>query len=136
MEADPDAGWQPFFSELARAADLCLRPHRHALRFQGEPPSADETSGSISSDCILLIDARDDRGARRCEGDLELEIYRSGSTLHLMLTRLADDQWPLLWHGDHPVWMDPSSGLRCERPADGAPFEAFCRRVRDLLRGG
>lgn len=135
MEADRDAGWQPFLTEMARAADLCLRPHRHALRFQGEPPRADDAGGRVSSDCTLVIEARDPEGRRHSAGDLELEIYRSGTTLHLMLSRLADDQWPLLWHGDHPVWMDPTSGLRCERPADGAPFEAFCRRVRDLLRG-
>jgi hypothetical protein len=80
-----------FFTDLARAADLCLRPQRH--------------------------------------------IYRSGKELNLMLTRLADDQAPLLWHGHHPVWMQAASGERCERPADGAPFEAFCRRVRALLSG-
>jgi hypothetical protein len=34
------------------------------------------------------------------------------------------------------VWMDPTNGLRCERPGDGAPYEAFCRRVRDLLLQG
>ena len=95
-----------------------------------------QASGTIGSDCILLIEARDPEGCRLCEGDLELEIYRSGRALHLMLTRLADDRWPMLWHGDHPVWMDPTNGLRCERPADGAPYEAFCRRVRDLLLQG
>jgi 8-oxo-dGTP pyrophosphatase MutT (NUDIX family) len=95
-----------FFTDLARAADLCLRPHRHALRFSGEAPAR---IGDCS-DCCLLIEA-------------------------LMLTRLADDQAPLLWHGHHPVWMQAASGERCERPADGAPFEAFCRRVRALLSG-
>ncbi len=132
MPFSASAAWQPFLTELAKAADLCLRPHRHALRFQGEPPSADNLS--VSTDCVLIIEARDGEGRRCSEADLELEIYRSGSTLHLMLTRLADEQWPLLWHGDHPVWMEPASGLRCERPLEGPPYEAFCRRVRELLR--
>jgi hypothetical protein len=136
METQQEGAWQPFLTELARAADLCLRPLRHGLRFQGEAPLADGASGTIGTDCILLIEARDPEGCRLCEGDLELEIYRSGRALHLMLTRLADDRWPMLWHGDHPVWMDPTNGLRCERPADGAPYEAFCRRVRDLLLQG
>jgi len=39
----------------------------------------------------------------------------------------------MLWHGRHPVWMDPSSGERCERPAAGIPLEALARRLRALL---
>jgi hypothetical protein len=31
------------------------------------------------------------------------------------------------------VWMDSATGERCERPADGAPLEALCRRIRALL---
>lgn len=120
-----------FLADLARAADLCLRPHRHALRF-----SAQETVRvGDCSDCCLLIEARSTDGERLPELDLELEIYRSGKELNLMLTRLADEQAPLLWHGHHSVWMHAGSGERCERPADGAPFEAFCRRVRALLSG-
>ena len=50
-----------------------------------------------------------------------------------MLSRLSDDQLPVLWHGNHPVWMHSGTGERCERPADGAPMEALCRRIRALL---
>jgi hypothetical protein len=50
-----------------------------------------------------------------------------------MLTRLGDESAPLLWHGSHAVWMQAGSGERCERPIDGAPLEALCRRVRALL---
>ncbi len=120
-----------FLADLARAADLCLRPHRHALRFSGQE------TGRVGdcSDCCLLIEARSTDGERLPQLDLELEIYRSGKELNLMLTRLADEQAPLLWHGHHAVWMQAGSGERCERPANGAPLEAFCRRVRALLSG-
>jgi len=128
---DDRESFEAFFTDLARAADLCLKPLRHALRFSGEPPS----SIGDCSDCCLLIEARSAEGERLPQLDLELEIYRSGSELNLMLTRLADDQAPLLWHGHHPVWMQGGSGERCERPPDGAPLEAFCRRVRALLSG-
>ena len=132
LDAADGSPWQPFLTDLARAADLCLRPHRHALRFQGDPPDA--TSGG--GDCLLRIEVRDGEGRRLEAADLELEIYRSGTTLNLMLTRLGDEGAPLLWHGQHPVWMDAATGLRCDRPEDGAPHEAFCRRVRALLPGG
>jgi hypothetical protein len=129
MDCFDDVSDSSFLVDLARAADLCLKPGRHALRWSGDPPSR---IGDCS-DCALLIEARDPDGVRCPERDLELEIYRSGNELNLMLTRLADEQAPLLWHGSHPVWMHHASGERCERPADGAPLEALCRRIRALL---
>ena len=131
LSDEPLDGFEAFLADLAKAADLCLKPYRHALRFSGEPP----TNIGDCSDCALLIEARDGDGVRMPEHDLELEIYRSGADLNLMLTRLGDDALPLLWHGSHAVWMQATSGERCERPADGAPFEALCRRIRALLSG-
>lgn len=110
---------------LARAADLCLQPWCHAVR----PLASD------SDECLLRIEARDGCGERQLAQDLELEIYRSGAALHLMLSRPEDEQAPLLWHGGHPVWLRGDTGERCERPADGAALEAFSRRLQALLAG-
>jgi hypothetical protein len=129
---EPCDPFEALLVDLAKAADLCLKPNRHALRFSGEAPS---TMGECS-DCALLIEARDVDGVRLLECDLELEIYRSGDDLNLMLSWVSDEQAPMLWHGSHPVWMHPASGERCERPPDGAPLEALCRRIRALLVGG
>ena len=120
-----------FLADLAKAADLCLKPYRHAVRFGGDAP----TLIGDSSDCVVLIEARDTGGERLIELDLELEIYRSGAELNLMLSRVRDDNAPLLWHGSHAVWMHAASGERCERPADGVPLEALCRRIRAFLVG-
>ena len=78
-------GFEPFLTGLARAADLCLKPHHHALRFSGQPPA---TIGDVQ-DCCLLIEVRDAQGIRHNNLDLELEIYRSGSDLNLMLSPTA-----------------------------------------------
>ena len=121
-----------FLADLAKAADLCLKPYRHAVRFGGD--DAPTLIGDCS-DCVVLIEARDTGGERLIELDLELEIYRSGAELNLMLSRVRDDNAPLLWHGSHPVWMHAASGERCERPADAAPLEALCRRIRAFLVG-
>jgi hypothetical protein len=126
---DPGCSLDPFLAALAKAADLCFKPYRHAMRFSGEAP----TSSGDGSDCVVFIEARGADGARLPDRDLELEIYRSGDDLHLMLSLVSDERAPLLWHGSHPVWMQAASGERCERPAEGAPLEAFCRRVRALL---
>lgn len=110
---------------VAAAADLCRRPLRHAVLPLGVDPSPD--------DCCLKLEARSSDGVR-CEAeDLELEIYRSGTALNLSLAWCHEPARPLLWHGSHPVWMDAESGLRCERPQDGAPLEALARRLRALL---
>jgi hypothetical protein len=110
---------------VAAAADLCRKPLRHAVLLVGEAESCD--------DCCLRLEARHPDGERWPDGDLELEIYRSGGDLNLTLAWCQGPDRPLLWQGSHPVWMEAESGLRCERPADGAPLEALARRLRALL---
>ncbi len=116
---------------VAAAADLCRKPWRHAVL----PSSGFETSGSSQAgdDCTLWLQVRSADGERLPQQDLELEIYRSGDGLNLTLAWLEDDARPMLWHGQHPVWMLPATGERCERPADGPPLEALARRLRALL---
>jgi hypothetical protein len=129
-DLDP-TGLDPFLAQLAKAADLCLTPYRHGVRILGPTPDPQADGG----DCCFLIEARDAAGVRHDVQDLELEIYRSGSELNLMLSRRADDMAPLLWHGSHAVWMHAASGERCERPENGAALEALCRRIRALVAG-
>jgi len=115
---------------VAAAADLCRKPLRHAVLLTSQPGDPD---------CCLNLEVRNSQGERLPEHDLELEIFRSGSdanaSLHLTLAWRHHDTLPMLWQGHHPVWMDVS-GLRCERPFEGAELEALARRLRALLEGG
>lgn len=111
--------------QVARAADLCLKPRRHAVR----------VLDADAEECTLRIEVRDQAGARLPDDDLELEIYRSGADLNLMLSRVADELAPLLWHGSHPVWLRADTGAPCPAPTDSARLEALCRRLRALLLG-
>jgi hypothetical protein len=120
---------------IAAAADVCLKPQRHAVVPVVGEPNVSGAADLSADDAHLRIESRDPGGDRRPELDLELEIYRSGADLHLMLSWWQQDERPLLWQGSHPVWMDGSSGQRCERPPDGAPLEALARRLRALLCG-
>jgi hypothetical protein len=124
----PEPDW---LSAIAQAADLCLKPYRHAVRSDAGPPLQ---IGDCSDSCVV-IEVRQADGSRCPSRDLELEMYRSGADLNLMLTQRGDPDSPLLWYGSHPVWMEGASGERCERPPGGAPLEAFCRRLRALLCG-
>jgi hypothetical protein len=131
MEDCDPTGLNPFIAMVAKAADLCLKPYRHGVRIQGPTP---EALGDCI-ECCFLIEARDAAGVRQDLHDLELEIYRSGAELNLMLSRRADEMAPVLWHGSHAVWMNAESGERCERPENGAALEALCRRIRALVAG-
>ena len=111
---------------IAAAADLCLKPWRHAVLPVG---SQQDNNGEIH----VRLEAHCSQGERRPDHDLELEIYRSGRDLHVMVSWCQPPERPMLWHGRHPVWMDGSQGQRCERPLDGAPLEALARRLRALL---
>ena len=113
---------------IAHTADLCRKPYQHAVVPRHE---AEETS-SID-DVLVRIETRDASGSRIEAMDLELEIYRSGSDVNLMLSWCDQAERPMLWQGQHPVWMDGNSGQRCQPPEDGAPMESFARRLRALL---
>lgn len=108
---------------VAAAADLCRKPLRHAVVLASEP---------TDHDCSLRLEVRSAEGERLPQHDLELELYRSGNQLNLTLAWLADDSLPMLWQGQHPLWMD-AGGNRCERPVDGQPLESLARRLRVLL---
>ncbi|TCD58570.1 hypothetical protein CWE17_05665 [Synechococcus sp. BS56D] len=118
---------------IAAAADVCRKPLRHGV----VPVGADDAEPQTIhlDDLRLRLEARDPDGARQQLHDLELEIYRSGADLNLMLGWWDQPDRPLLWQGQHPVWMDGSSGQRCTAPSDGAPIEALARRLRALLVG-
>ncbi len=120
---------------VAAAADLCLKPLRHAVVPQVLEQEAASGSADLSQDqdWALRLQARDGDGLRLPDHDIELEIYRSGTGHNLMLCRVVPEDQPLLWHGGHPVWMDGASGQRCDRPPDGAALEALARRLHALL---
>ena len=125
---------------MASAADVCLKPWLHAVVLTDVADVDDQKPGSTldltsaqSVDLIVRIECRNREGDRLPEHDLELEIYRSGNDLNLMLTWCELPDRPMLWQGQHPVWMDGNSGQRCQPPEDGAPLAPVARRLRALL---
>ena len=124
---------------ICSAADICRKPLIHALVPVDQQFSADQTPISDTDSLNTIIDlrarleCREPDGSRCSEQDLELEIYQSGEDLNLMLSWWNQTDRPILWHGQHPVWMDGETGKRCSAPADGAPLEALARRLRALL---
>ena len=113
---------------IAKAADVCLKPWCHAV-----VPIDMEASAEVD-ELNVRIECRDGDGQRHPDRDIELEIYRSGEEINLMLSWWDQPDRPMLWHGRHPVWMDGASGQRCAAPQDASPMEALGRRLRSLVQ--
>ena len=115
---------------IAKTADVCRKPWRHAVVL------VDPSAVAELDDLNVRIECRDAEGERQTDLDLELEVYRSGAEIKLMLSWWDQPNRPLLWHGRHAVWMSGETGERCSALADAAPIEALGRRLRSLLQPG
>ncbi len=126
-------------SVVASAADVCFKPWIHAVVFcdqanyMGKTNCSKEINKSEKIDFSMRIECRDREGKRFPEYDLELEIFRSGKELNLMINWIGVDARPMLWQGKCSIWMDGISGKRCAVPDDGIKIESFARRLRSLL---
>ena len=95
---------------IAHTADLCRKPYQHAV-----VPIHDGEGTAKIDDLFVRIETRDASGSRMEAMDLELEIYRSGSDVNLMLSWCDQEDRPMLWQGQHPVWMHGDNGMRCKQ---------------------
>ena len=118
---------------IAASADRCLKPWRHAVVSASDTREGSEPPEDIE-ELVVKIECRDPKGQRQPRRDLELEIYPSGSSFSLMLSWWGQPSRPMLWQGQHPVWIDGLSGCRCETPPDGFSLEILARRLHILLK--
>ncbi len=129
-----------WFSLIASAADSCLKPWIHAVVLVDDlevvdinEHDIDELINTESVDVVLRIECRNVEGGRHPENDIELEVFRSGKDLNLILSWCNHPESPLLWQGRHSVWMDSSTGKRCLAPESGLELESLARRLRALF---
>ena len=117
-------------AEVAKAADLCMKPYVHSVSLENELNDANDLE-----DLILKIQCRNIDGEREESMDIELEVYNSGNEINMTLSWKSLIDRPMLWQGKHAVWMNSSSGVQCEIPSDGKVFESFARRLRTIFKG-
>jgi hypothetical protein len=77
----------------------------------------------------LELLARDLEGEPSPEWMIRVEVYPSEEGRSMMLELPNRSDWPLLWQGQQPVWMD-DQGRKCDRPAGGEALEALARKLR------
>jgi len=123
---------EDFCQLVAVTADLCFKPWKHAVVYQG---LLNNKSNQLDQqiELVIRIECRNVEGKRHSELDLDLEIYRSGKDLNLMIGWCNKLDQPMLWQGQHSVWMDASTGKRCQVPNNGKSLESFARRLRALF---
>ena len=116
-------------SEVAKAADLCMKPYVHSVSLENQLDDANDLE-----DLIFKIQCRNIDGEREESMDIELEVYKSGNEVNMTLSWKSLIDRPILWQGKHAVWMDSSSGVQCEIPSDGKLFESLARRLRTIFK--
>ena len=120
------------FTAIAKAADISVKPWIHSV----VPINLVDDNILInedSEDYFLRIESRDMNGERFPENDIELEIYKSGNDVNIMLSWSSGNKDLILWQGSHSFWMNAEKGIRCSPPPDSSAFESLARRIRALL---
>lgn len=128
-----DEDLQPSSSEFPKLLQLSLQSAQLShpvLTFSGRLLSEEATL----DDCRLELFARDKDGNPSPEWHLGIEIYRAGEQLSLTVERLQCPEYPILWQGQHPVWMDAETGGKVDRPREGELLERLGRRLMTKLR--
>ena len=116
-------------SEVAKAADLCMKPYVHSVSLENQLDDANDLE-----DLIFKIQCRNIDGEREESMDIELEVYKSGKEVNMTLSWKSQIDRPMLWQGKHAVWMDGSSGMQCETPSYGKSLESLARRLRTVFK--
>jgi len=116
-------------SEVAKAADLCMKPYVHSVFLENQLDD-----DKCLDDLILKIQCRNIDGQREESMDIELEVYKSGNEINMTISWKSLIDRPILWQGKHAVWMDGSSGVQCKTPSYGKIFESFARRLKTVFK--
>tara|TARA_Y100001968_G_scaffold332947_1_gene393219 strand:- start:8211 stop:8621 length:411 start_codon:yes stop_codon:yes gene_type:complete len=121
-----------FLLEIAQSADICLKPWKHSVLQTNNSDSSKFTLDNFN-ELILKIESRDLKGVRYVEHDMDLEVYRSGVELNVILSWSSFPLKPILWQGEHSLWMNANTGQRTTTPTDGLKLESLARRLRSQL---
>ncbi len=116
-------------SEVAKAADLCMRPNVHSVLLENQIDDDMDFD-----DLIFSIQCRNIDGEREESMDIELEVYKSGNEVNMTISWKSLIDRPILWQGKHAIWMDSSSGVQCETPQYGKLFESLARRLMTVFK--
>tara|TARA_Y100001968_G_scaffold179018_1_gene163845 strand:+ start:919 stop:1314 length:396 start_codon:yes stop_codon:yes gene_type:complete len=116
-------------AEVAKAADLSMKPYIHSVFLENK-----SNEDNVFNDLIFKIQCRNLDGEREESMDIELEVFKSGNEVNMTISWKSLIDRPILWQGKHAIWMDSSSGVRCDTPSYGIIFESLARRLRTVFK--
>lgn len=119
------------FQGIAKAADICMKPSMHSVVSQNTDNK--HTLDDHIDELFLRIESRDSKGIRNPENDIELEIYKSGKEVNLMMIWIERNDELILWQGSHSMWMDVNTGIKVESPPDALVLESLARKIRSIF---
>ncbi len=125
-----DINW--LFSEIAKSTELCFEPWKYSVVYLSGSSSSPELDKD-NPELLLRIECRDKTGKRFLDNDIEVEIFKSGVDINITLYWRQEEDYPILWHGNHSVWMEGLTGKLCSTPECGSSLEALARRLKTLL---
>lgn len=89
------------------------------------------SEGDDIDDCELCLFARNTLGEPLTQEAINLEIMKVGEHRSITAEYPEQEALPILWYGQHAVWMDGATGQTVTGPINGAGLE---RLVRGLLK--
>ncbi len=126
LTSDHINNWQ---SLIAASADHCIKPWKHSVVNNTFNADIDELNQFLPEEINVRIECRSLEGTRHPENDLELEIYKSGNDMNLMLSWVNKPNNPILWQGKHSFWIDSTNGIKCDPPPEFEPLELLARKL-------
>ena len=116
----------PFILEVALQISRLSFPN---LIYTGQVVSESEDI----NDCELSLVARAPHGDPAPQASITLEIVRVGLQRSITVEYPGVESIPILWYGQHPVWMDGDSGITVPCPPQGIRVERFARGILKRL---
>lgn len=85
------------------------------------------------NDCELLLLARTIQGDSIPQASIKLEVVKVGAR-HSITAEYSDlEALPILWQGEHAVWMDGDTGKTVSCPPEGRELERLARGILKRL---
>ena len=84
-------------------------------------------------DCELCLFARSSQGEPLPNKAINLEIMRVGEQRSITAEYPEQENLPILWYGQHAVWMDGETGKTVTAPIEGIGLERLARGILTRL---
>lgn len=91
------------------------------------------SEGVDIDDCELCLFARNALGEPLAREAINLEVMKVGEQRSITAEYPEQKEFPILWYGQHGVWMDGDTGQTVSSPINGVGLERLARGILKRL---